>query len=181
MLAWYVKSRFDSALWAPPKKQPQNITLKRTKQVQSIRREYIPTDQAISGSFNRYLLYHIWSIFSHFPPGCDAPFTEGVITVGQDPKDIISRHFFINIVHANSTGYRCILPRAWGSSRTIVLFCCVTGNRLLGTHYSLRTWLKWRRFLVKASRLNTWGTFEFCSNGKSVPRGDSESVKKVSQ
>lgn len=85
-------------------------------------------------SFNLNLLYHIWSIFSHFPPGSDALFTEGMITVGQDPKDIISwRLLFINIVHADSTGYRHIFPGARGSSRTIVLFFGITGNRLLDT------------------------------------------------
>lgn len=118
--------------------------------------------------FKLNLLYHIWSIFSHFPPGSDALFTEGVITVGQDPKDIISwRLLFINIVHADSTGYRHVFPGAWGSSRTIVLFFSITGNRLLDTFFFPFNYLpkiKKTHFLVNVS--NTWDTSEFCSNCK---------------
>lgn len=154
-----------------------------TQQVQSIRTEYIQTDQIIWGLLKEYLLYHIWSIVSHFPPGSDALFTEGVITVGQDPKDILSwRLFFINIVHADSTGHGHLLPGVWGSSCTIILICCITDNCLLETNHSRSAWLNRRHSLVKAF-LNTWDTVGFCSNSKSVPipRGHSESVKKVSQ
>lgn len=87
--------------------------------------------------FKPNLLHHIWAIFSHFPPGSDALFTEGVIAVGQYPKDVLSRRLLlINVVHADSAGHGHILPGVGGSSRTIVLRFRLTGNRLLDTDFS---------------------------------------------
>lgn len=102
-----------------------------------------------------YLLYHVRPVIFHFPPGWDALYTEWVIAIRQDSKNIVSWvTLFIHVVHADSTGHILtpvgnihsshFLQGTWGgggSSTGTILSCCLNTEILQSLCHLSSSWV----------------------------------------